>query len=151
MPSYPSFLNDSPPQHNYKYLYLMHIYHFSSSVIQIYSTGIYLALSLYYPINPYLVKRWHVKIIIGVTQEPEKIREYVSQHHGDKGTLTEVGPFLTTLDALNWLAYLKSMICDFQELIPTPSRGKESLWYGFTFEQAANPVGISTCHGQLHD
>ncbi len=91
-----------------------------------------------------------MEIIIGVTQEPEKIREYVSQHHGDNGTLTEVGPFLTTLDALNWLAYLKSMISDFQEIIPAPKRNQDSLWYGFTFEQAPQTSNTVKCHGQHH-
>jgi len=76
-----------------------------------------------------------VKIIIGVTREPEKIKEYLSQHHGENGTLTEVGPFVSRMDALNWLVYLKSCIGNFEEIIPSLQSGKESLWYGFTFEQ----------------
>jgi hypothetical protein len=77
-----------------------------------------------------------VKIIIGVTTEPGKIKEYLSQHHGQDGTLTEIGPFVSRIDALNWLVYLKSRIGNFEEIIPALQSGKESLWYGFTFEQA---------------
>lgn len=76
-----------------------------------------------------------MKIIIGVTREPEKIDEYFSQYNGQDGTLTEIGPFLSKLDALNWLVYLKSRITDFQEIIPKLQTGDQPLWYGFTFEQ----------------
>ena len=77
-----------------------------------------------------------MKIIIGVTKEPEKIKEYLSQHDGQDGTLTEIGPFVSRLDALNWLVYLKSQIGNFEEIIPELQSGKHPLWYGFTFEQA---------------
>lgn len=76
-----------------------------------------------------------MKILIGVTKEPEKIQEYLSEHNGQDGTLTEIGPFLSRLDALNWLVYLKSRIGNFQEIIPASQSGKDDLWYGFTFEQ----------------
>lgn len=79
-----------------------------------------------------------MKIIIGVTREPEKIRKYLSQYHGVKETLTEVGPFLTSVDALNWLVYLKSRIGDFEEIMPQTRSGKDDVWYGFTFEKSSN-------------
>jgi hypothetical protein len=82
-----------------------------------------------------LQARWNVKIIIGVTKEPERIKEYLSQHRGQDGTLTEIGPFLSRMDALNWLVYLKSRIADFEEIIPESQSGRQALWYGFTFEQ----------------
>jgi hypothetical protein len=77
-----------------------------------------------------------VKILIGVTKEPERIKDYLSQHHGQAGTLTEVGPFPSRVDALNWLVYLKSRIGNFQEIISASQVGEDELWFGFTFEQA---------------
>jgi len=77
-----------------------------------------------------------VKIIIGVTREPETIKKCFSQHNGQDKTLTQFGPFVSRLDALNWLVYLKSQIGNFEEIIPELQSGKHALWYGFTFEQA---------------
>jgi hypothetical protein len=79
-----------------------------------------------------------VKILIGITKEPEKIKNYLHQHHGQDGTLTEIGPFVSRLDALNWLTYLKSRIGNFQEIIPASQAGEDDLWFGFTFEQAGD-------------
>jgi hypothetical protein len=76
-----------------------------------------------------------VKIFIGVTKNPEKIKDYLYQHLGQDGTLTELGPFASRLDALNWLAYLKCRISNFQEITPTSQAGEEDLWFGFTFEK----------------
>lgn len=76
-----------------------------------------------------------MKILIGVTKEPEKIKDYLYLHHGQDGTLTEIGPFISRLDAMNWLVYLKSRIGHFEEIIPNNPSDKETLWYGFTFEQ----------------
>ncbi|MGW8192856.1 MAG: hypothetical protein ACWGOX_01190 [Desulforhopalus sp.] len=77
-----------------------------------------------------------MKIIIGVTREPEKIKGYLAEQYGREGTLTEMGPFLSKLDALNWLVYLKSRIGNFEEVIPDLQSGKEAVWYGFTFERS---------------
>lgn len=81
--------------------------------------------------------RWHMKRLIGVTREPEKIKDYLYQHHGQDGTLIEVGPFVSRLDAMNWLAYHKNRIGHFEEIISSqqPEPDKQALWYGFTFEQ----------------
>jgi hypothetical protein len=57
------------------------------------------------------------------------------QHHGQNGTLTEIGPFVSRLDALNWLVYLKSRIGNFEEIVPKDQADIQALWYGFTFEQ----------------
>lgn len=78
----------------------------------------------------------NVKIIIGITQEPEKLKEFVSQHYGETGSLTEVGPFLSKIEALNWMVYLKSVIGNIDEIIPELQSGQESIWYGFTYERA---------------
>lgn len=78
-----------------------------------------------------------MKIIIGVTREPGKIKDYLCQHHGQNGTLTEIGPFVSRMDAFNWLVYLKSRIGNFKEIYPETNPNGQSLWYGFTFEQPA--------------
>ncbi len=80
-------------------------------------------------------ERWLVKIIIGITKEPKEIKGYLCQHHGQDGTLTEIGPFVSRLDALNWLTYLKCRIGNFQEIIPASQSGEDNLWFGFTFER----------------
>jgi hypothetical protein len=77
-----------------------------------------------------------VKIIIGITQEPGKLKEYVTQHYGETGSLTEVGPFLSKIEALNWLVYLKSVIGNIDEIIPKRQSEQEAIWYGFTYERA---------------
>jgi len=77
-----------------------------------------------------------VTILIGITQEPAKAKDYIEDQYGDIGALTEVGPFLSMVDALNWLVYLKSLIWDFEEVIPQQQSGKDKLWYGFTYENA---------------
>jgi len=79
-----------------------------------------------------------MKILIGVTKEPREIKNYLSKYHGKKETLTEIGPFVARLDALNWLVFLKSRIGNFEEIIPELQSGEDDVWYGFTFEQATN-------------
>lgn len=75
-------------------------------------------------------------ILIGITQEPAKAKEYIEDQYGANGALTEIGPFLSMVDALNWLVYLKSLIWDFEEFIPRQQSGKDNPWYGITYEQA---------------
>lgn len=75
-----------------------------------------------------------MKILIGITQEPEHTKEFIWQHHGNTGSYTEVGPFLSKMDALNWLVYLKSVIGNFEEIIPRLQSGKDAVWYGFAYE-----------------
>jgi hypothetical protein len=79
-----------------------------------------------------------MKIFIGITQEPKKIKELLPKYHGKTDSLTEIGPFVSRLEALNWLVYLKSRIGNIEEIIPKTQSNKEAIWYGFTFEQAAN-------------
>ncbi len=76
-----------------------------------------------------------MKIIIGITQEPAKLKDFVSQHYGEAGSLTEVGPFLSKIEALNWLVYLKSVIGNIDEIIPERQSVQEAIWYGFTYER----------------
>ena len=75
-----------------------------------------------------------MKILIGITQETKDTKEFIYQHHGNTGTYTEVGPFLSKVDALNWLVYLKSVIRNFEEIIPHLQSGKDAVWYGFAYE-----------------
>lgn len=78
-----------------------------------------------------------MKIIVGITQEPAKSQNYVFQRYGETGSLTEIGPFLSRLEAVNWLAYLKCMIGNIEEIIPELQSGQDTNWYGFTFERKA--------------
>lgn len=76
-----------------------------------------------------------MKIYIGITQEPAKAKEYIEQHLENSGCFTEFGPFLSLLDAHNWLTYLKSLIGEFEEIDPDYRREGDDLWFGYTFEQ----------------
>jgi len=79
-----------------------------------------------------------MRIFIGITQELEKAKEYIEQRYGSDGCFTEVGPFLSMVDALNWLVYLKSMIANFEEVIPKNQSDKDVLWFGFSCEVRAH-------------
>jgi hypothetical protein len=79
-----------------------------------------------------------MKIIIGITKEQKNIQKFVAKYHGRSGSLVEFGPFVSKNDALNWLTYLKSQIGDFEEIYPEFQSGKESVWYGYTFEKLNN-------------
>lgn len=85
--------------------------------------------------NANLLEGLNVKIIIGITHEPAKSKEYLFKEYGNTGTSTEVGPFLSKMDALNWLVFLKSRIGDFEEIIPRLQTGKDATWHGFTYER----------------
>ena len=76
-----------------------------------------------------------MKIIIGITQDPAQIEDCISRYHGEKQSLTELGPFVSRVEALNWLVFLKSRIANFEEIYPGAAKGDEAVWYGFTFEQ----------------
>jgi hypothetical protein len=78
-----------------------------------------------------------MRIIIGITQEPKSIKEVFSKYHGKTESLTEIGPFVSRVEALNWLVYLKSRIGDIEEIIPKQQSSNDAIWYGFTFEQAS--------------
>ena len=83
-----------------------------------------------------------MKIIIGITQEPKKIKELLPKYDGKEGSLTEIGPFVSKLEALNWLVYLKSRIADIEEIIPQQQSSKDAIWYGFTFEQTSGSLSF---------
>jgi len=74
-----------------------------------------------------------VKIYIGITQNPKQAKEYFEQKRNIAGDFTEFGPFMTMVDALNWLVYLKSLVANFEEIIPD-SESDDAMWFGFTYE-----------------
>jgi hypothetical protein len=76
-----------------------------------------------------------VKIVIGITQDPEKIQVVFSEYKGKPGSLTEVGPFVSKEDVLKWLNCLKGKIGDIEEIKTEQELSIEAVWYGFTFEQ----------------
>jgi hypothetical protein len=76
-----------------------------------------------------------VKIYIGITQNPTKAKEYIEQLQESTGCFTEFGPFLSMLEAQNWLVYLKSLVPDFEEVTPETSFGDEDMWFGYTYEE----------------
>ena len=78
-----------------------------------------------------------VKILIGITHEPETIRGLVERHNGMQDSLVRVGPFVSPMDAFNWLTYLKSRIGEFEEILPERTTDPDELWYCFTFEISA--------------
>ncbi len=74
-----------------------------------------------------------MKITIGITQEPQQTVQ--SLFSTQNGSLTEVGPFLSRAEALDWLTYLKHRITDCEEIIPADQPETTiQAWYGFTFE-----------------
>ncbi len=72
--------------------------------------------------------------MIGITQEPDSIKKLLSKYNGSVSSLTEIGPFVSKVEALNWLVYLKSRIGDIEEIIPELQSSNRAIWYGFTFE-----------------
>jgi len=86
-------------------------------------------------IHTLLLKRLNVKIIIGITQDPAHIEDSISRYTGEKHSLTELGPFVSRTEALDWLVFLKSRIGNFEEIHADAVKNDEAVWYGFTFEQ----------------
>ncbi|MGL1931291.1 MAG: hypothetical protein OCC45_05970 [Desulfotalea sp.] len=78
-----------------------------------------------------------MKIFIGITQTPEEIRAHFSPQSGEAASLTELGPFVSKEEALNWMMYLKSKIRDIEEVIMEGQPLKDGVWHGFTFEKEA--------------
>ena len=76
-----------------------------------------------------------MKIFIGITQNPEEIRTLFSPESGEAASLTELGPFVSKEEALNWMMFLKSKIRDIEEVVMTEQTVKDAGWHGFTFEQ----------------
>lgn len=76
-----------------------------------------------------------MKIFIGITQNPDKIRSLFSPQSGEEASLTELGPFVSKQEALNWLVFLKGKILDIAEIQIDEEPLKDAGWYGFTFEQ----------------
>ncbi len=72
--------------------------------------------------------------MIGITEEPSNIKNLLSTYNGNARSLTEIGPFVSKVEALNWLVYLKSRIGDIEEIIPERQSSNGAVWYGFTFE-----------------
>ncbi len=79
-----------------------------------------------------------MKIVIGITQNPEKIQSIFSQYLGKPGSLTEVGPFVSKEEVLKWLNCLKGKIGDIEEIDTEQELITETVWYGFTFEQISS-------------
>jgi len=87
-------------------------------------------LTIGYSLN----ERLHVKIVIGITQHPEKIPDLMKEHQGVDGSATEVGPFLSQEDAFTWRDSLKSRITSIEEIPMEKNSLSAAVYYGFTFE-----------------
>ncbi len=87
-----------------------------------------------------------MKIIIGITQEPGKAKQLMSKYNGNARSLREIGPFVSQVEALNWLVYLKSRIGDIEEIYPEDDTATESIWYGFTFEVVDASANKASLH-----
>lgn len=82
-----------------------------------------------------LQQRLAVKTFIGITQDSDEIEQFVVHNNGKLASVTELGPFLSKSEAVNWLEYLKSKISDIEEVYSVRELLIEDSWYGFTFEQ----------------
>ncbi len=78
----------------------------------------------------------NVKIVIGITEKPETVRDIIAQFGGNLESLTEVGPFLSIEEALEWLNSLKAKINDIVEIPVKFDEEYETVLYGFTFEKS---------------
>lgn len=75
-----------------------------------------------------------MKIVIGITQDPENIENYIDQYAGKVGSATEVGPFLSQEEARVWQESLKNKISTIEVVPEEPNIQLDAVFYGFTFE-----------------
>lgn len=83
----------------------------------------------------YFAKRLSMKIFIGITQEQKYITEFLIQKQGITDSLTEIGPFASKSEALDWMGYIKNSVSNCEEIIPNSHADSDSVWFGFTFER----------------
>ncbi len=76
-----------------------------------------------------------MRIIIGITQNPNIIKTLLTEYGGSRETLVEMGPFISEEEAENWLKFLTSHIGSIKQIAGDQAPDEEKLWYGFTFEQ----------------
>jgi hypothetical protein len=76
-----------------------------------------------------------MRIIIGIFQDKEDVTRFNKSRMLDLTSLTEVGPFFSKNQALQWMKELHSRI-DNSEIGFVPEISEKDLqWYGFTFEE----------------
>ena len=75
-----------------------------------------------------------MKILIGITQDLNAIKNTLSANHRGLGTCTEAGPFRTREEALNWQNFMMNRRDNYEEIKTQPASTGEAYWFGITVE-----------------
>ena len=75
-----------------------------------------------------------MKILIGITQDLDAIKNTLSAQYKGLGTSTEAGPFKTREEALNWRNFMMNRRENYEEIKTQPTSTTEAYWFGLTVE-----------------
>ena len=75
-----------------------------------------------------------MKILIGITQDVDGVKNTLSDQYKGLGTSTEAGPFKTREEALNWQNFMMNRRDNYEEINIQPAPQGDAYWFGITVE-----------------
>ncbi len=75
-----------------------------------------------------------MKILIGITQDVDGVKERLEAQYKGLGTSTQAGPFKTREEALNWQSFMMNRRDNYEEIKIQQGSKAGAYWFGITVE-----------------
>ncbi|MDA3971966.1 MAG: hypothetical protein PF442_11510 [Desulfobulbaceae bacterium] len=78
-----------------------------------------------------------MKILIGITQDLDGVKDTLSSQYKGLGVSTQAGPFKTREEALNWQAFMMNRRDNYEEIKIQQGSVADAYWFGITVESSS--------------
>ncbi|CAG35777.1 hypothetical protein [Desulfotalea psychrophila] len=81
-----------------------------------------------------------MKMFIGITQDLQEASKNISKDFQGMQICTELGPFISSSDASQWMEFMIARSENMIPILPLPAISQGSAWYGYTLEDAGSDI-----------
>lgn len=78
-----------------------------------------------------------MKILIGITQDLDAVKNSLYSQYKGLGAATEAGPFKTRDEAMNWQQFMMNRRDNYEEITTPQAPAGDAYWFGLTVESPA--------------
>ncbi len=75
-----------------------------------------------------------MKVLIGITQDLDAVKNAVQAKFNGLGTATDVGPFESREKAEEWMQFMRNRRDNYEEIGGPEEMPQDGTWFGFTYE-----------------
>ena len=75
-----------------------------------------------------------MKVLIGITQNLDSVKNELSNHDKYLGISTETGPLKTKGEAEHWKNFMMQRRENYEEIQANSTTKNDAVWFGFTVE-----------------